>query len=145
MRRLLPVVPLVLVALGAPATAADRSGASSPHLDVRATPRSAFPPAMVLVTGQLVGGDDLEEFYCPALEWDWGDGGRSVQESDCPPFDVDTRMARRFSSRHAFHEPGYYEIRLTLRRGDRRIAAGVVAVSVGIVQDQGVKAWASLP
>ena len=136
MRRVLPVVPLVLVALGTPAASADRGGTRSPHLDDRATPRSAFPPAVVFVTGQLVGGDDLEEFYCPALEWDWGDGGRSTQESDCPPFDAETRMARRFSARHSYHEPGYFEIRLTLKRGERRIAAGVVAIGVGVVQDQ---------
>lgn len=126
MRRVLPLVPLVLIALAVPAGAADRVELRRPHLDVKATPRMALPPVMVVVTGQLVGGDDLEEFYCPALEWNWGDGGRSAQESDCPPFDTDTKMARRFSARHAYREPGSYEIRLTLRRADRFIAAGTV-------------------
>ena len=131
MRCALPMVPLVLIALAVPAAAADRIEARKPHLDVKATPRMAFPPVMVVVTGKLVGGDDLEEFYCPALEWDWGDGGRSAQESDCPPFGADTKMARRFSARHAYREPGSYEIRLTLRRADRSIAAGTALVRVG--------------
>jgi hypothetical protein len=137
------VVLLVLAALGGPA-AAGGGGGTTPRLDLRASPRSAFPPVTVLVTGQLVGGDDVEEYYCPALEWDWGDGGRSAQESDCPPFDADTKMARRFTSRHAYHEPGYYEIRLTLRRGSRHVAVGVVTVSVGVAEDQAVTALASL-
>ena len=26
------------------------------------------------------GGDDVEEFHCPEIEWDWDDGGKSVAE-----------------------------------------------------------------
>lgn len=144
MRRVLPVVPWVLIALVVPARAADRVEGRKPRLDVKATPRMAFPPVMVLVTGQLVGGDDSEEFYCPALEWNWGDGGRSAQESDCAPFDTDMKMARRFSARHAYREPGSYEIRLTLRRADRSIAAGTVLVRVGDQDGERGGTWASM-
>jgi glycosyltransferase involved in cell wall biosynthesis len=45
----------------------------------------AFAPVEILVTGQLKNGSDLEEFYCPGREWDWGDGTRSAHESDCEP------------------------------------------------------------
>ena len=144
MRRVLPVVPLVLIALAVPAPASERLETKKPRLDVQATPRTAFPPVMVLVTGQLVGGDDLEEFYCPALEWDWGDGGRSAQESDCPPFDAETIMARRFSARHAYREPGAYEIRLTLRRADRSVAAGTALIRVGNMDAEPTGTWASM-
>jgi hypothetical protein len=99
---------------------------------------------MVLVTGQLVGGDDLEEFYCPALEWEWGDGGRSAQEGDCPPFDSDTKMARRFSARHAYREAGAYEIRLTLRRANRAVTAGSITIHVGDQDGEQALSLASL-
>ncbi len=144
MRCVLPVVPLVLISLAAPASASDRAEERKPRLDVRATPRMAFPPALVLVTGQLVGGDDLEEFYCPALEWDWGDGGRSAQESDCPAFDVDMKMARRFSARHAYREPGTYEIKLTLRRASRSVAAGTALVHIASPDGEPVGTRASI-
>ena len=124
MRRLLPVVPLVLVALGAPAAAADRSGASSPHLDVRATPRSAFPPALVLVTGQLVGGDDLEEFYCPTLEWDWGDDTRSEATQDCEPYEAGrSEIRRRFTAEHTFQHGGNFKVMFRIKRKDKIITA----------------------
>ncbi len=145
MRRVLPVVPLILVSVAAPTPAADRGGPSPPRLDVRAQPRIAFAPATVLVTGQLVGGDDLEEFYCPALEWDWGDGGRSAQEGDCPPFASDTKMARRFSARHAYREAGAYEIRLTLRRANRAVVAGSITIRVDGGEGEPAVGWAALP
>ena len=47
-----------------------------PQLNLRATPRMAMSPVEVLVIGQLMGGSDLEELYCPGQEWDWGDGTR---------------------------------------------------------------------
>jgi hypothetical protein len=94
------LVPL-LVALAAPAIAGGGRGAKKPRLDLRANPRLAVMPVDVLVVAELVGGDEIEDFYCPAVEWDWGDGGRSAHEADCPPFEPGMAMARRHSARHA--------------------------------------------
>ncbi len=104
--------------------------AQKPRLDLRATPRSAFPPASVLVAAQLKGGEDLEDFYCPGLEWDWGDGSRSVHEADCPPFDAGVSLERFFSARHAYRQSGGYTVRLTLRRADRVVAAASIPVLI---------------
>ena len=41
-----------------------------PHLELRASPRMAFSPVNVLLTAELIGGDDVEEYHCPELEWD---------------------------------------------------------------------------
>jgi hypothetical protein len=123
---------VVIVALAFAGLAAAGEGAKPrrPQLDLRASPRVAFSPVEILVTGQLKGGDDLEEFYCPGLEWDWGDGTHSAYESDCAPFEAGTALDRFFSGRHAFREPGAYNVRLTLRRATRTVAVASVAVTV---------------
>jgi hypothetical protein len=83
-----------------------------------------------MVVGKLVGGDDVEDFYCPCLEWDWGDGSRSMREGDCPPFDDETQMARLFSVMHRYRETGDFKATLTLRRGGRTVASAAVSIRV---------------
>jgi hypothetical protein len=121
---------LLVVALAAPAAAAER-GVKRPRLDLRASPRMSLLAADVLVVAQLVGGDELEDFHCPAIEWEWGDGARSAQESDCPPFTPGTGLARRHSASHAYRRPGEYSVRVTLRRAGRSLAAATTQVTIG--------------
>ena len=124
------LVSLLMVALAAPATAGDGRGVKRPRLDLRASPRMAFHPVNVLVVAELVGGDQIEDFYCPAIEWEWGDGGRSASEGDCPPFEPGMEMARRHSASHAYRQPGEYNVRVTLRRVGRSLAAATTVVTV---------------
>ncbi len=112
------------------ALAGDGSKAKRPQLELRASPRVAFVPVEILLTGQLKGGADQEEFYCPALEWQWGDGTRSVHESDCAPFQSGTELERFFSARHAYVRPGVYQVRLTLRRASRAVAVAWADIAV---------------
>ena len=94
---------LVLLALAAPITAAENG--ARPRLDLRATPRMAFSPTIVYVTAELAGGDEVEDFYCPDLEWDWDDGARSVRGSDCPPFEAGASdFERFFSADHVYRQ-----------------------------------------
>jgi hypothetical protein len=122
-------VVLTLGLLGA-GTAGRAGDLSRPRLNLRATPRTVLSPASVLVVAELKGGGEHEDFYCPALEWEWGDGTRSVQEGDCPPFDADSRLERYFSARHSYGAPGEYSVRVTLRRASRTVVAAAVGVSV---------------
>jgi hypothetical protein len=118
------------------ALAGDGGKPRKPQLDLRATPKVAFSPVEILLMGQLKGGAELEEFYCPGLEWDWGDGTRSQHESDCAPFESGATLERFFSARHAYSSPGAYNVRLTLRRANRTVAVASVAVSVrGLTAD----------
>jgi hypothetical protein len=117
-------------ALALPATAGDQGRARKPRLELRATPRMAFSPVMVFATAELRGGDTAEEFYCPALEWEWDDGGKSSQEADCPPFEPGVEMERRFSAEHAYRTPGVYTVTVRLKRSDRSIAAATTTVHV---------------
>jgi hypothetical protein len=117
-----------LAAGGEPEPAQPR--VARPDLTLRATPSTAFSPATVMVVAKLVGGEDSEEFYCPAVEWDWGDGSRSMREGDCPPFDEGTRIARTYSVLYRYHEAGDFRVRLTLRRAGRAVASATVSVRV---------------
>jgi len=127
--RLAPVlVAFLAAALAAPGFAETRL--KRPRLDVRATPRVAMSPARVLVFVELVGGDDVEEYYCPGLEWDWGDGSRSFQESDCEPFEAGATVERRYSASHFYGHPGDYNVRVSLRRAERTLASTAAQVIV---------------
>jgi len=101
-----------------------------PAVVIRAQPRGAIAPAHVLVTVELVGGDDMEEFYCPGLVWEWGDGARSLRESDCPPYEPGEEIQRRYSARHVYRSSGRHELRFALVRSGRTVAAVATTVEV---------------
>jgi hypothetical protein len=120
---------LVLLALAAPIVAAE-SG-DRPRLDLRATPRMAFSPTVVHVTAELSGGDEIEEFYCPELEWDWDDGARSERGSDCPPFQAGQSEFERFwSADHVYRQAGSYNVKITMKRAGRTVAVASSRVEV---------------
>jgi hypothetical protein len=112
------------------AAAGEAARLKRPRLGLRASPRVAFSPVEILAIAELRGGQDIEEYYCPGLEWDWGDGSRSAHESDCAPFQAGTTLDRFFTARHSFRAPGAYSVRLTLRRADRTVAVATVPVTV---------------
>ncbi len=119
------------LALAAGMALAAEAKPKKPRLDLRATPRMAFSPVNVFFTAELTGGDDVEEYYCPELEWEWDDGGKSTQESDCPPWEAGkTKIERRFTSDHEFRRAGVYNVKVTMRRSDRSMAAASVRVTV---------------
>jgi hypothetical protein len=101
-----------------------------PELHLRATPRMAFSPATILFTAELKGGDDVEELYCPEVEWEWGDGGKSVAEGDCDPWEPGTEITRRYTGRHVFQYGGRYRVRVTLSRAGKRIMRRSITISV---------------
>jgi hypothetical protein len=121
---------LILVLAAAESAALAGGPAPRPRLDLRPTPRVALSPVSVFVMAELVGGDDLEDFHCPGLEWDWDDGTRSAHEADCEPFGPGTVVDRRFAAHHVYRDPGEYNIRLSLRRAGRLVSAGSARVLV---------------
>jgi len=123
-------VPMLLALLAGPSAGADNKG-KKPTLALRGTPRFSFSPVSVLFTAELTGGDDLEDFYCPELTWEWDDGGKSIKESDCPPYeDGVTHIERRFSQEHGFVRAGVYAVKVTMRRSNHLIARQTVSVNV---------------
>ena len=130
MKRLAILLSLVLAASAAlPAYAAEK--VKKPRLDLRATPRMAFSPVRILLTAELTGGNDVEDYYCPELEWEWDDGGKSVHEADCKPFEPGvTRIERRFTADHQYNKAGVYNVRVTMKRAGRPIAQSSVRITV---------------
>ena len=125
---------VIAIALAAPASAGEarpEAKLKKPRLDLRATPRMAFSPVNIFLIAELQGGDDVEEYYCPQLEWDWDDGGKSVHEGDCPPFVAGTtKIDRRFTAEHEYRRSGIYSIKVTMRRANRSLAASNVRVTI---------------
>lgn len=119
---------LLLAVLACPLGASDLGDA--PRLEVRATPRIANRPAWVMVTAVLEGGDELEEYYCPGVEFDWGDGSLSARESDCDPWHDGATLQRRFTGRHVFRWAGVHTIRVRLVRAGRTVATASARVRV---------------
>jgi len=136
MRFALPFVILAaaLAVPGNPADAgkpADAPKLKKPKLDLRATPRMAFSPVNILLVAELTGGDDVEEYYCPELEWDWDDGGKSVHEADCPEYEAGkSTIERRFTAEHQYPKAGLYNVKLTMRHANRTLAQTTIKITV---------------
>src|SRR5512143_1828334 len=111
------------------AGAARAGDEARPHVALRATPRRAFPPANVLAVAELKGRPG-EDFYCPGIEWEWGDGSRSASEGDCPPYHEGAEVERFYSARHAYGAPGTYDLKLTMRRAHRTLAVATLEIVV---------------
>jgi hypothetical protein len=117
------VAALAVLALAAP-VAADQAASKpkKPRLEMRFTPRMGLSPVTVHFTVELVGGDDQEQWYCPEIEWDWDDGGRSVHEADCPPFTADTKIERRYTADHDYTRAGNFQPKVVLRHNSQTVA-----------------------
>jgi hypothetical protein len=103
-----------------------------PSLSLRASPPISFSPANIHLVAELKGGpDDYEEFYCPAIEWDWGDGTRSENSSDCDPYETGvSQISRRFSKTHVYNLQGRYRVQIRLKRNTKVLTSASVNVQV---------------
>jgi PKD repeat protein len=128
MARLALAIALALAVPGG--AAADAPKPKKPKLELRASPRTAFSPVSVLFTAELTGGEDIEEYYCPEIEWNWGDGGKSIHESDCAPFESGTQIERRFTATHGYPQAGQYNVKVTFKRSGHTLLSQSVRVTV---------------
>jgi hypothetical protein len=128
--RIRPLTTLALIALTAAGLSGQSSASERPHLDIRALPRVAMSPTDVAFTAKLIGGEELEDFHCPEVEWNWNDGARSVREGDCDPYEQGDEVVRVFSARHRFRQAGLYTVTVSLRRASRVVAAATVTIDV---------------
>jgi hypothetical protein len=123
--------PVLLALTAGPGSSADEAKGKKPTLALRGTPRFSFSPVSVLFTAELTGGDDVEDFYCPELTWEWDDGGKSVQEGDCAPFETGkTKIERRFTANHVYGRASIYTVKVTLRRTGKAFATQNVQITV---------------
>jgi len=133
-RRALSLLAVLVVAFATSnALGAQRSGDDKkPSLSLKATPPVGFSPLKVRLVVDVKGGsDDYEEFYCPSIEWDWGDGTVSKNSEDCDPFQSGkSTIKRRYSIEHVFRQPDTFQVFFRLKQRDRVIAATSANIQV---------------
>jgi len=111
---------------------AREQGNKKPSLSLKATPAVSFAPARVVVVAEVKGGpEDYEEFYCPTVEWEWGDDTVSTAEADCDPYAAGkSAIKRRYTIEHRYKNPGGFKIILRLKKGTKVIASANALVQI---------------
>ena len=106
--------------------------AKKPQIRLKANPVISVSPAKVTLVAEILGGaNDFEEFYCPTIEWEWGDDTHSESSSDCPPYEAGkSEIRRRFTVEHVFRRPGNYRVSFRLKRRDKAVGFASVQVQV---------------
>jgi hypothetical protein len=117
---------VVLAVASGGTSSAQRGGDDrKPSLSLKANPPVGFSPLRVrLVVDLKNGANDYQDYYCPALQWDWGDGTVSENSEDCDPYQAGkSEIRRRYSVEHVFRQAGTYQVFFRLKQRDRVIAA----------------------
>ena len=109
----------------------EQANNKKPSLSLKATPAVSFAPARIVLVAEVKGGGEVESFYCPNVEWEWGDGTTSSAETDCTPFEEGkSQIKRRYSVEHQYKNPGQFRVVLRLKKGDRVSAMANTNVQV---------------
>jgi hypothetical protein len=113
------------------ASASQPDGKDRPKLSLKANPMVSRAPSRVVLTVELTGGsNDYEAFYCPTVDWDWGDGTESESTSDCDPYQPGkSEIKRRFTVEHVF-KAGNHRVVFRLKRHDKPLTAASVQIQV---------------
>ncbi len=103
-----------------------------PSLSLKLSPLLAAAPAKVRAVVEVRGGaNDYEDFYCPTLEWDWGDDTRSEATQDCEPYEAGrSEIRRRFTADHTFQHGGNYKVMFRMKRKDKIVIATSANIQV---------------
>jgi hypothetical protein len=111
--------------------AKENPDAKRPKVALKATPVISMSPARIVLTAELQGGaNDFEDFYCPTIQWEWGDGTQSESTSDCAPYEAGkSEIKRRFTVEHIFRA-GTYRVMFRLKRRDKSVGFASVNVQV---------------
>ncbi len=125
----LPVLLAVLVLTPSVLIGQD-SEHERPSLSFRATPPVGFTPLRVRFVVELRGGhDDHPDYYCPEVEWEWGDGTRSESARDCEPYvEGVSQIARRYTAEHTYRNSGSFRARFRLRQNDDIVESADIRV-----------------
>ena len=129
-RSLLILAGAVLVA--APARVAGDDKKPKPSITVRSSPSAGFSPLRIVVTAELKGGtNDYEEFYCPSVEWTWGDDTKTESSADCDPYESGkSEIQRRYTTSKVFQTAGDYRVEFRLKQNNKVVGSGSTTVQV---------------
>jgi hypothetical protein len=101
-----------------------------PSLSLKATPGTGMVPARISATAEFKGGDDdFQDYYCPSIEWNWGDGTVSEASNDCEPYEAGvSQIRRRYTQSHTYKRPGAFRIVFRLKQRDRVLTSQTTIV-----------------
>jgi hypothetical protein len=121
---------LTAAALSSSVSAEARKEAKRPALSLKASPGTGMVPIRVSATAEFKGGDDdFQEYYCPTIEWNWGDGTISEASADCQPYEAGvSQIRRRYTVSHTYKRAGAFRISFRLKMKDRVIASQTTQV-----------------
>jgi hypothetical protein len=109
----------------------DKDQDKRPKINLTARPIISVSPSRVSLTAELQGGpNDSEEYYCPTIEWDWGDGTMSESSNDCEPYEAGkSQIRRRYTVQHLFRA-GTYRITFRIKKRDKVLSAATTNIEV---------------
>jgi hypothetical protein len=124
---------LVGAGVSTPAQSGDKDEKKEPKrpsLSLKAAPVTGMVPVRVSATAEFKGGDDdFQEYYCPGVEWNWGDGTVSESANDCDPYEAGvSQIRRRFSQSHTYKRPGAFRIIFRLKHRDKILTSQTTIV-----------------
>jgi hypothetical protein len=101
-----------------------------PSLSLKATPGTGMVPARISATAEFKGGDDdFQDYYCPTIEWNWGDGTVSEASNDCEPYEAGvSQIRRRYTQSHTYKRAGSFRIVFRLKHRDRVLTSQTTLV-----------------
>jgi hypothetical protein len=122
----------LLSGVGAQADAQEEEKKESkrPSLSLKATPGTGMVPVRVSATAEFKGGDDdFQEYYCPSIQWSWGDGTVSEASNDCDPYQSGvSQIRRRYTQSHTYKRAGAFRIVFRLKHRDRVLTSQTTLV-----------------
>ena len=126
------VFAIATIALVAGAAIAASQEKKKPSITVRANPSAGFSPLRVVLSAELKGGpDDFAEFYCPSIEWVWGDDTRAETSADCDPYEAGkSEIQRRYTVSRIFQTSGNFRVEFRLKQKDKVVGSGSTTVQV---------------
>ena len=126
---------------GRPSAAGADKKDTKPSIDVKSTPPMGFAPFRTVLTVDVKGGpDDYQQYYCPSIEWDLGDGTMAEQKTDCDPYEAGkSQIKRRYVREQVFNSPGEFRVLFRLKQNSKVVGTGqtIVRVRPGIRDDGG--------
>ena len=125
---------LLIVNSSVPAAQSDKDEQKKepkrPSLSLKATPTTGMVPARISATAEFKGrDDDFQDYYCPTIEWNWGDGTVSEASNDCDPYEAGvSQIRRRYTQSHTYKRPGGFRIVFRLKHRDRVLTSQTTLV-----------------
>ena len=103
-------------------------GKDKPKATLRVNPTLVLLPARVVATAELTGGaNDYQDYYCPTIEWVWGDETQKESGEDCDPYEAGkSEIRRRYSADHNYRPdpmggPASYDIIFRMKKGSKTV------------------------